>query len=260
MKRFFCFFLLSLTAIVFTGCFETTEDLTVNENGSGTYRYAMDLKGLFDMIDAMKAMDTTGNMDTGFPNERKDTTIRLRDFTDTATTLTAEQKALYRNTTVNLLMDQTEKEFKVVMNMPFEKTGDVEKLMKLMSSDEGSGVLSKLFKNSKALGNESSSDNNGKMPDLNNFYDFSVKKGSLERKLNKARYDSVMQQYGGQMDQMEEMLSSVKINTVIHLPHAAKKIAGTKAVLAADKKTVTINGSLADVFKTPEAFAYRIDY
>jgi hypothetical protein len=256
------FFLLTCTAFMFTGCFETTEELTINKNGSGTYHYAMDFKGLFDMLDAMKAMDTSGKADMGIPKERKDTTINLRSFTDTATSLTSEQKELYQNATLNLLMDGTEKEFKVAMNMPFQKLGDVEKLVKVMSSDEGGNMLSKLFKESKTLGNAGSDDNPGKLPDLNSYYDLSVKKGNIERRLNQAKYDSVMQLYGSQMpaESMGEMLGSINLNTIIHLPKAAKKISGANATVSADKKTITIKGTLADLFKNPQVFSYRIEY
>src|SRR3712207_4445873 len=98
--------LCSSITVLFSGCFETTEDVTIAENGSGTYKIAMDFGGIFDMFDALKAMDTAGKSDMGFPKERKDTTIHLRDSTDTATTLTAQQKALYKNATVNVLMDE----------------------------------------------------------------------------------------------------------------------------------------------------------
>jgi hypothetical protein len=207
-------------------------------------------------------MDTSGNADTGFPKERKDTTINLRSFTDTATSITLEQKKLYQDATLHLLMDGTEKEFKVTMNMPFEKVGDVEKLVKVMSSDEGGSMLTQLFKGTKALGNEGSDDGPGKLPDLNSYFDFSVKKGSIERKLNQAKYDSAMQLYGSQMpaESMGEMLGSINLNSIIHLPKAAKKITGANATASADKKTITIKGTLADLFKTPQVFSYRIEY
>jgi hypothetical protein len=89
-----------------------------------------------------------------------------------------------------------------------------------------------------------------------------IRNGSLERKLNKKKYDSLMQQYAGQMPEegMGDMLSSIKMNTVIHLPKAAKKVTAARSTLSADKKTVTIKGSLADLFRNPQVFSYRIEY
>jgi hypothetical protein len=251
-------FLFSLITLL-SGCFETTEDLTIAENGSGTYKTALDFGGIFEMFDALKAMDTSSR-DLGFPKERKDTTIRLRDFTDTAATLTAEQKALYKNATVNVVMDEKEKEFKLNIKMPFEKTGDVEKLAKLMGSEEGGNILSKLMKQNKTFGSEDESP--GKMPDLNSCFDLSVAKGRLERKLNKVRYDSLMQQFGTQFqaEGMDDMLQNIKMNTVLHLPRAATKITAANATTSADKKTITLKGTFADLIKKPQVFAYRVEY
>lgn len=258
MKRKRRFFLLLFAiAFLFTGCFETTEELTIAENGSGTYKVYMDFKALFEMFDMIKTMDSTGKADMGFPKERKDTTINLHSFTDTATSLTAEQKALYQKATVNVLMDGTAKEFKMAISMPFEKTADVEKLAKLLSSNEGSGIMSKLFKQSKAVSNEAGDDETGQLPDLNTYFDLLVEKGSIERKLNKARYDSLMQHKG---ELSTEMLSSITMNTIIHLPHAAKKITGSKVSLSTDKKTITLKATMSDFFKDPHVFSYRVEY
>ena len=261
MKKNTFYWLLLILPFLFVGCLETTEELTLAENGSGTYRYVLDLKGLFEMLENMKSMDTSAHADMGFPKERKDTTINLRDFADTAATLTAEQKALYRNATVNLLMDEKQKQFNITMNLPFDKPDDATKMARLLSSDESGGMLSKLFEKNKVMGNEGGS-SNGKMPDLNSFFDMAVAKGSIERKLNKVKYDSVMQVYGSQFsaEGMGDMLESVKMNTIVHLPRAAKKITGSKVVASADKKTITLNGNLADLFKNPQVFSYRVEY
>jgi len=112
------------------------------------------------------------------------------------------------------------------------------------------------------MGSEGDAMGKGRLPDLNSFYDLLVKKGSIERKLNKTKYDSAMQQYGGQipLDQMQDMLSSVKLNTIIHLPHALKKVSGANATTSDDKKIVTVKGTLIDLFKAPEVFSYHIEY
>lgn len=253
--------LLILTSFIFTGCFETTEDLTINENGSGVYKLDMDFTGLFDMMDAMKAADTTGNATSGFPKERRDTTLYLRRFTDTAASLTAEQKALYQNVSMRLLMDAAAKEFKAGINMPFQKIGDVEKLMKLVSSQKESGVLRKLFMQGQPMSHEES-DGNVNLPDMNGYYDMTITKGVVARSLNKAKYDSLMQSFSGELSsaQMEDMLAGVKLNTLIHLPHAAKKITGAAVVASDDKKTIRLTGSMSALFKNPQAFSYRIEY
>jgi hypothetical protein len=59
---------------------------------------------------------------------------------------------------------------------------------------------------------------------------------------------------------MEEMMSSVKMNSVIKLPRPAKAVQGEKVKLSNDKKTVTINCTMKDILANPKAVEYRIQY
>ena len=253
--------LFGLTGLLLTGCFETTEELTINENGSGTYSMAMDFSQLFQMFDAMGASDSSAQ--SALPKARQDTTVNFRSFTDTAKALTTEQKALFRDAQLHLVMDEKEKEFKMNISMPYSKPGDVTKLMQLLSSENGGSVLGNMMKGNNALGGQAPSDGKTGLPDINSSFDLTVGRNSVARKLNKQKHDSVMQQYNGQFGDESmgsEMLAAIKFHTVIHLPRAVKKVTATKPIVSADKKTVTINGTLVDLFKNPQVFSYTIDY
>lgn len=57
-----------------------------------------------------------------------------------------------------------------------------------------------------------------------------------------------------------DMLEGIKFNTIIRLPRPAKKVSGSGVQLSADKKTLTLKGTMQDLFQNPEAFTYRIEY
>jgi hypothetical protein len=256
MKKRILLCLLSGITFIFSGCFETTEELTIAGNGSGTYHVSMDMGGLFDLMDMMKGMDTTAKMEQDMGRQKFDTTINLRSIADTASQLTAEQKALLRNAVMKMVMNMEKKEFKMDMDFPFTKVEDVEKLMKL-SKSEGSGkMLGGMMFPSEAI--EGKSEN---MPDFTSFYDMKVQPHLIERKLNDERYNALKED--GQIKNIKEAgdaLSSIKMNTVIHLPQAAKKVEGSKITLSGDKKTITLKGTLADMLENPTSFSYRIEY
>ncbi len=255
MKRNLLLSLLVIVAVFFTGCFETTEEITINADGTGTYNMNMDLSGLFQFLGAMKNMDTTANKNA--KKEKMDTTINMRMFTDTAANLTVAQKALLHSATMKMLMDEEAQEFKMNMNFPFTQLGDVAKIIDLMHSAGGTNVMGKMVMPGEVAGSESAP----KMPDLNTYFDMTLQPHLIERKLNKEKYKTLnedMQQ--NSMGEGTEMLSSIKMNTVIHLPVAAKKVTGTGVLLSADKKTVTLNGTMEDLMKTPQKFSYRIEY
>lgn len=254
MKKLLLPFLIAFASLVFAGCMETTEELTIAADGSGTYHVGMDMSGLFDLMDAMKAMDASGTENK--KGEKMDTLIAMRDFADTASHLSAEQKALLQNAHMKMKMDEAAKEFKMDMRFPFAKIGDVTKLMQFSQSG-GGNVMDNMLKGAPVAGNGGGE----KMPDLNSYYDMVVTGNVIERKLNGEKYAAMQQgeQVKG-MQQAGDMLESIKYNTVIHLPRPAKSIKGTHAQLSADKKTLTLKGTLQDLFQDPEAFSYRIEY
>ncbi len=259
MKKHLLVLLLAVSTF-FAGCIDTIEELTIAADGTGTYHIGMDMSGLFDMMEMLKAMDTSAAVaNTPKKNETMDTTINMRDITDTASHLTAEQKALLRNAQMKMLMNEGERKFKIDMNFPFTKIDDVEKLMAISESGNGGNVVGKIFKGAPQGTLDGAGD--GQMPDINSYYDTKVSGNLIERKLNKEKYQTLKDNEQAQgMQQAGDMLESFKMNTVINLPRTAKNVTGKNATLSADKKTLTIKATLMDLFQNPDAFAYRIEY
>jgi hypothetical protein len=136
----------------------------------------------------------------------------------------------------------------------------VQKIMALGRS----GTVSRVLENSFKKGDNTLPDEgSGQLPDLNGFYDITIKKGLVQRVVNQKKLDSLLQ--NDQIKEMlqsgnSEMLDNVKFNTVIHLPKPVKKWTGENVTLSADKKTVTIPASFTDLMQHPQAFTYHIEY
>jgi hypothetical protein len=257
MKKILQLLLIIPAIFCLAGCFDTTEEITIDKNGSGVYQVNADFKGLFELIDAMKGMDTSANSSLGKFPSNIDTTINLRTFTDTASKLSAEEKALLRNATLNMVMNQKDKVFKILMKYPYQDINDVQKIMKL--SQTGNSMLGKALQGKEAP--ETDMQLNQGMPELNNFFDITYKKGLIEKKINAEKLKELQEnEQFAQIQQALQMMSEATVNTIIHLPKPAKKAEGAKVKLSDDKKTVTINASLSDLFNEPNSFAYRIEY
>src|SRR5688572_8687788 len=118
MKKLFRLILVCTSFFILAGCFDTTEEITIEKNGSGVYQVNADLKGIFDLLETMKAMDTSANASFKKMPSNIDTTIQLKTFTDTASNLSEEDKALLRNATVNMVMNEKDRVFKLLMKYP----------------------------------------------------------------------------------------------------------------------------------------------
>jgi hypothetical protein len=248
-----------LTAFFLTGCLDTEEDVMINSNGSGIYKTTIDMSGLFDMMQMAAMMDTSaGSQLKQLGDKDIDSTVLLNAFTDTATTLTAEEKALLHDGSMHMIINQKDKVFKIVLNYPFKKIEDVQKIMELQLSGKGFNPMGKAKDDAALQGME---DQGGGLPSADQYTQTIFKNGLIERKINQTKIDSLKNsEQFGQMQSAGSMLEGITFTTSIHLPNAVKSSSGSKLTVSDDKKTVRIKYTFQDLIKTPQALEFKVEY
>ncbi|MEO6914743.1 MAG: hypothetical protein ABI151_03040 [Chitinophagaceae bacterium] len=248
-----------LIPLIFSGCLEINEDISVAKNGSGKYDMKMDMGQMFEMMQSFMPAEELEKADLDHP---RDTTVLLKDYIDTASNLTAEKKALLRDGSVHLKMNMAEKIFNIDMKYPFTTLDNFQKMYaSIGESATGFGDMLK------GLNGPGGTEGQAEQPNLNkigSYFDIVSDKSSISRKLNKIKYaamanDSMMEQMRG-MSSMGGGMLDLKLNMTVHLPSAAKKISGVKAKLSEDKKTVTLNNNMLDIFEHPENFEFSVQF
>jgi hypothetical protein len=253
----FTFFTLLLFTLCFSGCIDVNEEVKINRNGSGELMVTTDMSQLIDMLQTFVPPDELSKADFG---RARDTIIKMSSWTDTATNLTNEAKALFKNGTMHLQMNMAEKKFNMQLAVPFQKLEDVPKIYQNMNA--AGGGMQELMK---GLGdNEAGGMPTPELKQPGSFYDIETGKRSISRILNKERFatvmkDSMMQQMK-QMGDLSSMFGEMKMNTTIKLPSKAKKMSGTKAELSSDGKTVLVKANLMDMIEHPEAYEFSVTY
>jgi len=245
-----------LTAFFLTGCLDTEEDLTITANGSGTYKTTIDMSGLFDMMQMAAMMDTSASSQLKeFSDKNIDSSFSLGAFTDTAATLTAEEKAILHDGTAHMTINQKSKVFKIVLNYPFKKVEDVGKIMQLQQSGKSFNPMGKGLDNP-ALGGMDRG-----LPSTGEITTTDFKNGSIERKVDEQKLDALKKDENfSQVMSAGEMLSGVTFTTNIRLPKPVKSSSGANVSVSNDKKTVTLKYTLLDMFKTPKALEFKVEY
>ena len=117
MKRFISLFIL-MCCIVLLGCFETTQEVTINKDGSGIYTNTTDLSNMIGLLKQMGGDEASKIQNT-------DTTISLAGVADSIAGLTAEQRRIVNKGTMKLTMNTQDEKLIVKLNFPFEKLSDV---------------------------------------------------------------------------------------------------------------------------------------
>lgn len=251
--------LFAVLTLAFAGCFDTLEEITIAENGSGSYKTTVDMSGMFDMIEMMASMDTSaGEKQKIFGDKNFDSTINLNAYIDTATSLTAEQKRLMKNMVVRMVMSEADRKFVLGVNFPFANPDDLKKIMELNEGGKGLSLLGKGLSGGALHGDEE--DKSG-LSSMGNLFTWQFKNGMLERTLDEAKLAEIKNSNEVKsMGEAEDMLEKMTFKTIIRLPRPVTKMVGEGVTLSADKKTATLQYSLADIFAKPARLAYRIEY
>lgn len=243
--------------LIFAGCYEINEEITINQNGSGTYVTKMDMSALLQM---MQSMASEEEIQKSGLNRVIDTVINLKSVLDTAKDVTAEQKRLFEDGKMKLKVDLKESIFTADVNFPFKSLNDLQALM----SGSGTGGLSEVFKQVFAK-NDSARQGNSMddqaLDQINNVFDVTISNNKIEKKLNKEKYDSLMAK--PELAQARQMMGGgfeILYTTTIKLPRPVKKSNNEMIKLSADKKTVTMRYDILKMFETPDKFAYTIEY
>jgi hypothetical protein len=250
---------LLLAIVCFAGCYEVNEEITINQDGSGTHNTKMDMGQMLEMIQSMAGEEELAKEGL---DKVVDTTIFMRSVLDSAKDITPEQKELLKDGKMNLQMNMKEKLFKAQVNIPFKAYNNLQSLM----SGNGSSMsgLSQLFKGVFDKGEQKPALDGPKEPgleDMNTIFDVVVNDGLISRKVNLEKHKALIEK--PEIVQLQQMASGgmeILYTTVIKLPRPAKKTGNSLIKLSDDKKTVTLKYNLLELFDHPEKFSYSVEF
>jgi hypothetical protein len=250
MKKIVLFLLVG-TMLLLVGC-ETTQEITINKDGSGSISNTSDMSNMVGMLKTM------GNNDAEkIPNT--DTTILLAGIADSITGLTAQQKKIINQGTMKLTMNMKDEKLIMKSIFPFQKLSDIQMLGAAMP--KVSEAMSKKLTSGEQMPPGLGTGEKPQIKAFDDFFDVNFTENLISKTLNKTKYATASDdQYMQSLKQMSGMGSPINVNYIINLPRPAKKAEGKALKLSDDKKKVTISVTSDDFFEDPSKFEYRIEY
>lgn len=250
MKRIL-FAVAALGMLVLTSC-ETTREITLNADGTGEYSNTSDFSSL---VSIAKMGDQEGKL-SDMEEKKVDTTVSLKELTDSLDFLTPEEKKLANTGTFTVSMDLEEDKMIATVKLPFKKIDELSKLEKLSASILEQGVKKIM---SEGKGGEGLDELKMGGGGIDNYYTTTYTANKIEKKLLADKYAKVnddqalasLKEIAGEGLPMDNKL-------VINLPRPAKSVTGKNAVLSPDKKKVTITESPQDFFDDGKSFEFSI--
>jgi hypothetical protein len=255
--------------VALSGCFDTLDELTIAENGSGTFVNSLDMG---KMLGLAKTMGGGNDEMKDLEKLKVDTIVNLKDIKDSLKNLNDAEKKIAATGTLRIQVDAKEDKLNFTFAFPFSNIAEIapiQSILKKAKDDVIENTMTKLMgeegdkKNDGFLGGdeEDSDQKEGMGANLDQYYTTLYAKGKFSRKLNKEKYANVSDDKTlKSMQEMAQMGMAVNMKTVINLPKPAKKAEGKGVKLSEDKKKITIEGSLDDFFEDGSYFEYNIEY
>jgi hypothetical protein len=237
-----------------SGCCEVTETITIDPSGKGTYQTDLDASKLVAMIKTFASQSG----DTSTFNQNIDSTISFKSIADTSKTLDPDLKPIFSRATMRIVMKMDSNEFKSSLWAPFDNLDQLQRLQNQLSKDGGGfQAMGNLLGGGKGM----DSSNSKGMGGMGNMFVTTWKDHQIQRTVNKARFDSLMKDPTMQQaQQMSAMMGEAKFTTIIHLPRPAVTVTSKASVLSEDRKTVTFERTMSEMFTNPEDFDFTIAY
>lgn len=249
------YLVLTCFTIVLAGCFDTTEELTLNTDGSGTISTTNDMSNVFSMMGQMgggsQQLDKLKDMDT---------TIKFASLMDSIKNLSAEEKKLISKGTMKIVVNQKAEKLISSTSFPFQKASDVAIIQKAFPK-VGEEATKKMGSGKMEMPMGMNEDDMPKPKTFDDYFDMVITSNSITKTLNKEKYATAADdQYMKILQQMGGMGASATQHYVFNLPRPATKVEGKGLKLSDDKKKVTLTVTSDDFFDEPKKFEFRIEY
>lgn len=251
MRKFILPFL-TVCTLFLAGCFETTQEITLNEDGSGTISNTNDLSALIGLA---KQMGGAGEIEKA-PQEVIDSTVSMKEGADSIPNLNSEEREMAKKGTLKIQMNLKEERFLTNLAFPFSKPSQIAAYNKLSGK-----IMAETMKSQ--MGDQAAlpMDQMPEPSSFDDYYTIEFSNGELTKKVNKEKYAGAeSDEYLKGVKQMGSMGLTMKANYIINLPRPAQKAEGKNVKLSEDKKKVTISADIDDFFEDPASLEFKIKY
>jgi hypothetical protein len=239
----FSFLIATLTSCTFT------ENIYINDNGTGKFSVDMDGSALMEMAgdqiagqmgeSAKKDIDTTFTFKQVF-EEKKDSIAKLSPETQ------KELKKL-ENFIVSTKMSSEKKQFLMTLGTDFKNVNELQDILQTLST------LQKIEGGTSSPLGSGIGDNGSKLS-----YTYDGKKFTRKAVVDQQKLAAKAKDTAADMSKM--MFASSNYIVKYHFPKKVKKVSNPTALFSEDRKSITIQYSFTDYMENPDKLNFDVEF
>ena len=240
--------------LCFTSCVDIEERYDFKSDGSCNVVYGFDMG---------KAVSVLMNLMTDSVRETpqfgivKDTTLNFYNALpdSVANKMNAEEIKMAQGSDLAVKMDLRHSIMKVSVKHEAKNATDLQYYLQHLSNISMNGQLGNVAKNNQMSGFDAQPLITGQ-----SYYNYDITPHKFYRIIDREKFAAFLKKAGAKFAMAKAMLIDMPYKVVLNFAKPVKKINNSKAVLSADRHTVTLVTSMDEVMKNPALVNLKIDF
>jgi hypothetical protein len=239
-----------------TSCVDVDETYDFHADGSCNVTYNFDMSKAISVL--VNLLPDSVKQTPQF-NRIQDTTVNYYSLLPDSVheQMDSSQVAMAKGSDLVLMMNLKRNLVKVSMRHSSDNISDLSYYLKNLSEMTSNNQLSAILKPSKHL-----KDN----PDRNPFaltqdyYNYEITPHKFYRTIDLIKFKKYVKANQSMFSMSKAMLIDMPYKVTVNFPEPISKVDNSKAVLSADRKSVTLETNIDEVLKNPDVMNFKIDF
>lgn len=252
MKKVYYLFTFGLLCL--TSCVDIEERYDFKLDGSCNVVYGFDMG---KAVSVLMNLMTDSVRETPQFSMVKDTTLNFYNALpdSIANKMNDEEIKMARASDLSVKMDLRKSVMKVSVKHEAKNAADLQYYLLHLSNISMNSQLGTIAKNKQVSGFDAQPLITGQ-----SYYNYDITPHKFYRIIDKVKFAAFLKKAGTKFAMAKAMLIDMPYKVVLNFAKPVKKINNAKAVLSADRHTVTLVTSMDEVMKNPSLMNLRIDF
>lgn len=241
----------------FTACVDVDETYDFHADGSCNVTYNFDMSKAISVL--VNLLPDSVRQTPQF-NMVQDTTVNYYNILPDSVRkkMDSTQVATAKSSDVVMIMNLKNNKVKVSMRHSADNAADLNYYLKNLSKMTSNDQLGLILKSKKGVKPTDADKNPFAL--TQDYYNYEITSHKFYRTIDMVRFKKYVKANQSTFSMSKAMLIEMPYKVTVNFPYPVTKIDNKKALLSADKKSVTISTDIDEVLKDPDIMNFKIDF
>lgn len=254
MKKLYFLIILFLSVSCLTSCVDIEERYSFKADGSCKVIYTFDMSHAVAVLANLMSDSVATSPQFSMV---KDTSLNFYNALPDSTQqkLTLDEIRLAQSSNLNVKMNLPQSIMKVSIDHEAQNANDLKYYLEHISKVADNSKLKPVIKDKDVKGFDA-----GQLVSGQDYYDYEITPNRFCRIIDKAKFNAFLKKTQATFVMAKALLIETPYKLILSFAKPVKSVNNPKAIVSADKKTVTLITNMDEVIKNPTVMNLKIDF